>query len=187
MSDLKGRDATPNHWPAASPPRKAVVDRKRPGHRPGTVVQMANIDEPDSSVVPHRGAMLLLVTEDGRLLLHHRDENPGITHPDCWAGFGGALEGNETVEEALHREMREETGLDIESPILLTEVFDEEGSGDLVSVFYLVGGIAPEDIDLHEGAGIGVWSIDELGPLKLTPFVRRVIYSHLIPALERRG
>ena len=36
--------------------------------------------------------MLLIVTEDGGLLLHHRDDKPGIPNPDCWAGFGGAVE-----------------------------------------------------------------------------------------------
>jgi ADP-ribose pyrophosphatase YjhB (NUDIX family) len=43
--------------------------------------------------------MLLIVTDDGRLLLHHRDDKPGIAHPGCWAGFGGAVEEGESVEE----------------------------------------------------------------------------------------
>ncbi len=56
------------------------------------------------------------VTDDGRLLLHHRDDKPGIAHPSCWAGFGGAVEEGESVEEALRREVLEETGLVIEEP-----------------------------------------------------------------------
>jgi 8-oxo-dGTP pyrophosphatase MutT (NUDIX family) len=130
-----------------------------------------------------RAAMLLIVTEDGGLLLHHRDDKPGIPNPDCWAGFGGAVEEGETVEEAVVREVREETGLQITDPIFLTEAVDHEGDGRTVSLFYIVGGVRPEDIDLHEGAGIGVHSVADLTGLKITPFVRRTIYSHLLPVI----
>ena len=41
--------------------------------------------------------MLLIVTESG-LLMHHRDDKPGIANPGCWAGFGGAVEDGETIE-----------------------------------------------------------------------------------------
>jgi len=27
--------------------------------------------------------MLLIVTDDGKLLLHHLDDKPGIAHPGC--------------------------------------------------------------------------------------------------------
>ena len=133
-----------------------------------------------------RAAMLLIVTEDGGLLLHHRDNKPEIPHPDCWAGFGGAVEDGETVEEAVRREMREETGLQIADPIFLTEVVDHEGDGRTVSLFYIVGEVRPEDIDLNEGAGVGVHRIDDLPDLKMTPFVRRAIYSHLLPLITQR-
>jgi 8-oxo-dGTP diphosphatase len=130
-----------------------------------------------------RAAMLLIVTESGGLLLHHRDDKPGIPNPDCWAGFGGAVEDGETVEAAVRREVGEETGLQIEDPIFLTEAVDHEGDGRTVSLFYIVGGVRLEDIDLHEGAGVGVHSIEALPDLKMTPFVRRAVYSHLIPRI----
>lgn len=130
-----------------------------------------------------RAAMLLIVTDDGRLLLHHRDDKPGIAHPGCWAGFGGAVEEGETVEEALRREVLEETGLVIEDPRLLTEAVDVEGGGRLVSLFYIRGSFSPEQIELHEGAGVGVHSLDELDDLDVTPFVRRAISSHLAPLI----
>lgn len=118
--------------------------------------------------------------------MHHRDDKPGITHPDCWAGFGGAVEDGETVEEALLREVREETGLVIKDPVFLTDAVDHEGDRRLVSLFYVVGDFRPEDIDLHEGVGVGIQRMTDLPGLKITPFVRRVIESHLLPVVADR-
>ena len=129
--------------------------------------------------------MLLIVT-DGGLLMHHRDDKAGIANPDCWAGFGGAVEDGETVEEALHREVKEETGLVITDPVFLTNAVDHEGDGRLVSLFYVVGHFQPDDIDLHEGAGVAIQRLEDLGQLKITPFVRRAIQSHLLPVITGR-
>jgi hypothetical protein len=72
----------------------------------------------------------------------------------------------------------------IPEPRLLTEAIDVEGGGRLVSIFYITAGISPEHIDLHEGAGIGVHSLEELDDLEVTPFVRRAISSHLAPLIR---
>jgi 8-oxo-dGTP diphosphatase len=130
-----------------------------------------------------KAAMLLIVTGKG-LLLHLRDDKPGIAHPGCWAGFGGAVEEGETTEEALRREVREETGLEISGAAFLTAETDHEGDGREVSLFYVTGDYRPEDIELHEGAGVGVHSLADLPRLKLSPFVRRAIDTHLLPALS---
>lgn len=127
--------------------------------------------------------MLLIVTEDQKLLLHLRDDKPGIPHPGCWSGFGGAVEDGESAVDAVRREVFEETGLRIAEPVFLTEEVDAEGDGRLVSLFYVVGGIAPDDIDLREGAGVGVHGIGDLAGLKVAPFVHRAVRSHLVPAL----
>jgi 8-oxo-dGTP diphosphatase len=142
---------------------------------------LGGVAEVESSSL-RRAAMLLIVTNDG-LLMHHRDDKPGIAHPDCWAGFGGAVEAGETVEEALHREVAEETGLVIADPIFLTDVVDHEGDGRLVSLFYTVGDYQSADIDLHEGAGVAVQRVADLPKLKLAPFIRRAIESHLLPVI----
>lgn len=131
----------------------------------------------------HRAAMLLIVT-DGGLLLHHRDDKPGIPHPDRWAGFGGAVEDGETVEEALRREVLEETGLEITEPVFLTDTVDHEGDGRLVSLFYVTGHYTAGDIDLREGAGVAVQRFEDLPALTMTPFVRRAVESLLLPEIR---
>jgi len=53
--------------------------------------------------------------EDGRILLLNQDADAGRS----WSLPGGKLEDGETIAEALVREMKEETGLDVEPGRLL--------------------------------------------------------------------
>jgi 8-oxo-dGTP pyrophosphatase MutT (NUDIX family) len=145
---------------------------------------------PTSSPAPmRRAAMLVIVTDAGDLLLHHRDDKEGTVHPGRWAGFGGAVEDGETVGEAVRRKVRGETGLDVEAPIFLTERLDDDAAGDgrLISLYYVVGGIDVGDIDLQEGAGIGVHSVEAALALDLPPFLRQALQRDLVPLLVRRA
>ncbi|WP_350352827.1 NUDIX domain-containing protein [Microbacterium sp. A8/3-1] len=74
---------------------------------------MARIDHynsPDApaanSVVPSTTAVV--TDEDGRILLVHRVDN------GLWALPGGGMELGESIEDCAIREVREETGLDVE-------------------------------------------------------------------------
>ena len=83
--------------------------------------------------------------------------------------------------------MLEETGIIVQHPVFLTEELDAEGDGRLVSLFYIAGGVSIGDIDLREGAGVGVHRLADLGQLRLAPFVGRAVQSHLLPALRAPG
>jgi 8-oxo-dGTP pyrophosphatase MutT (NUDIX family) len=105
--------------------------------------------------------------------------------PGCWAGFGGAVEEGEPTEQALRREVLEETGLQVSDVTFLACETDHEGDGREVSLFYVTGDYRPEDIDLHEGSGVAVHSLQDLATLKMSRFVRRAIGAHLLPGQQR--
>ncbi len=58
---------------------------------------------------PMRVAGALVVDDDGRLFFQRRSPHRRL-FPNCWDIVGGHVEPGETVEEALHREVAEETG-----------------------------------------------------------------------------
>jgi 8-oxo-dGTP diphosphatase len=76
-------------------------------------------------VVPCAGAVVL--DGAGRLLLVRRGRPPG---QGLWSVPGGRLEPGETVEQAVAREMREETGLEVDVGRLLGTV-SRPGAGDV--------------------------------------------------------
>ena len=65
------------------------------------------LDAANSSPVFRIGVFALIFDDQGRILLGHRRDT------DWWNLPGGGMELEETVDEALCREVREETGLEV--------------------------------------------------------------------------
>lgn len=70
----------------------------------------------------------VIVDSDGRVLLIQRRDN------HRWEPPGGVLELSESINEGLRREVREETGLDVE-PVALTGVYKNMTRGIIALVF----------------------------------------------------
>ena len=58
----------------------------------------------------------LLINKNGKIVIIQRKSE---TYHDFWALPGGAVNKDETIEEALIREMKEETGVDVEPKEIL--------------------------------------------------------------------
>jgi len=115
-----------------------------------------------------------------------KDEGKGGVYCDCWHIPGGGVDGGERKEEALKREIKEETGIDISNYKVV--LIDDTGTG--VSGKILPSGeevlrkmkfyIYRVDIDDKNSDEISIslnddlveyrWtSLDELANIKLTP------------------
>ncbi len=80
---------------------------------------------------PTPAVCALLVDEEGRVLLGRRAEEPAAGR---WDILGGFMEEDEQPLETLRRELREETGLDVEPLEFLaavSDVYGEEGRATL--------------------------------------------------------
>ncbi len=58
---------------------------------------------------------LCYIEQDGKYLMMHRVKKAHDINHDKWIGVGGHFEPDETPEECLLREVREETGLILDS------------------------------------------------------------------------
>src|SRR5450432_1781210 len=74
--------------------------------KPGGVTMLDASDAEGSA--QFRVAVSALIFQEGCVLLAHRRDI------DWWNLPGGGMEAGETVDEALHREVLEETGLEVE-------------------------------------------------------------------------
>src|SRR6266705_1748748 len=74
----------------------------------GGMIMTRHLDAESSSPIFRIGVFALIFDNERRILLGHRRDI------DWWNLPGGGMEAGETVDEALCREVREETGLEVE-------------------------------------------------------------------------
>ena len=121
-----------------------------------------NFQEPKKSP---RVTVDAVIIKNNSIILIRRKNEP---FKNFWALPGGFVEYNETVEHAVIREAREETGLDVKV-VKLIGVYSEPGRdprGHTVSVVFLcsvVGGDLKADTDAEDAREFNINSLpDEL-------------------------
>ena len=111
-----------------------------------------------------------IIKRDGKVLLAQRGE--GKAYAGLWEAPGGKLEYGEQPEEAMRRELEEETGLKVENACLVGVASTDTGEfGPWVALFYdCECNGEPEDLE-PEARGSWKWfSLTSL-PSELTPWL----------------
>jgi 8-oxo-dGTP pyrophosphatase MutT (NUDIX family) len=117
----------------------------------------------------HMSAGVIVVDPAGRILLQLRDDKPDIPFPGCWSITGGGAEKRETPERTARRELREETGLELEQ-IFAFGAYDEahdDGTPCRAHFFYGTTAVPSEQMTLGEGQELRFFCPDELQDLTL--------------------
>jgi 8-oxo-dGTP diphosphatase len=115
-------------------------------------------------VIPCVGAVIK--DDEGRLLLIKRGHEPSA---GLWSLPGGRIEPGETDAEALVREMREETGLEIEAGHLLGTVQRPGRQGTVIDIRDYTATVIGGTLRPGDDAADARWvPTGELGTLPLT-------------------
>ena len=112
---------------------------------------------------------LCYIENDGKYLMLHRVKKQNDMNEGKWIGVGGHTEDQESPEECLLREVKEETGLDVrnaEGGYLFTYKRENPGEGDnyFVDVYRFVMDIDESDLHLQteETDGYMFATVDEI-------------------------
>lgn len=133
---------------------------------------------PPQTIPTTRVSVIVVNQEKEILLVKHRKGNR-----QYWVLPGGRLEYGETFQECAVREMREETGLDVEVDefVFLSEAIAPDRSRHIVNIYltaHVVGGVLKVG-DEPVLAGVDYLPISELDKLTLFPAVGRTVIDSL--------
>ncbi|WP_380282291.1 NUDIX domain-containing protein [Kitasatospora purpeofusca] len=124
------------------------------------------------------GIMVFVTDGHGRLLMHHRDRNPGIAWPGHWTPIGGWREGEETAEQTAAREVLEEAGIEVTGLRPVPGPHHELVS-PLTRVLHTRWNGAETDLRLgDEGLAVRLVRLDEVLDLEVPPYLH-----HYLPLL----
>lgn len=119
----------------------------------------------------------------GEVLLQQRDHTPGILYPGCWTIFGGAVEGDESFDDAIRREMSEELDIAIAVEYWYTyrcPVRSIPGELDVMVHVYSGALERPvESLTLYEGQAMGWFNAERVETLDVGFEKKSVILKFL--------
>ncbi|MGW1465026.1 NUDIX domain-containing protein [Streptomyces sp. NPDC002308] len=130
---------------------------------------------------PERASTAVIITNGrGEYLLHLRDANKPICDSGTWSLVGGGAEGTETPDDAIRREIQEETGLVLPDVTAFTTA---HADGPYVTEGHIHVYTAHWDGDAHalpvsEGIMFHWFELPTMEHLTMSPWAHRAIKAH---------
>ena len=117
----------------------------------------------------HRAAGVILTDPEGRVLLQLRDDDDRILYPNHWGITGGNARAREKPENTARREVREETGLELDEfyPFTVTDVTLDSGVQNITHYYYAKTDKTVDDMVLGEGQELRFFCPEALKDLPL--------------------
>jgi 8-oxo-dGTP pyrophosphatase MutT (NUDIX family) len=128
-----------------------------------------------------RIAVCLLVDDRGFVLLQERDSDAPRS-PDLWGMVGGHVEDGESFDQAVYREVAEETGLSLAPGSLALwrdEVFSYRDPDEDFHFHVYAGHVAATDADIVVGEGRRIVFVD---PGEVAGLPASQSCGHFVPA-----
>ena len=129
----------------------------------------------------HKVATALLFDRNNFLLIYLRDNKPEISFPNHWDLFGGQVEENETPEQALVRELKEELNLHI-TDFAFYKTFEStnEQKPNTKFVFVVRTEKAVEELTLYEGQYLKAISLNERSNYKFANILSEILDDYAL-------
>ena len=126
-------------------------------------------------------AAVILENDKGEILLYLRDSKPDIPFPHHWDLFGGHIEGNETPEQALIREVKEELDYDLEEYKFYKKFECLEGDAYPNIKYVYIGKIDKpvEELKLREGERLRFFSKEEILNVKFANILKEIVIDYI--------
>lgn len=127
-----------------------------------------------------KGAGVILISEDGSVLLQHRDKR-NRWNQDSWSEFGGQIEEGETPEEAVKRELGEELGIKI-TGLKFFKKYNFERTKGIYEQFVFTAPINHSIQTLKkqqkEGDDLAFFTAEEIENLKTADYTKRILKNY---------
>jgi 8-oxo-dGTP diphosphatase len=122
-------------------------------------------------------SQVLLFDRNSRLLVYLRDDNPAIPFPNHWDLFGGHLEADETPEQALVREVREELGVELKHWNFFRVYQCTRGDvyPNIKHIYWAQIDQSSAQLTLNEGQRLMSIGLNELDRIKFANILREIV------------
>jgi len=106
---------------------------------------------------------IILMNKDNKFLVQLRDDKENIYGPGKWGLFGGRKKNNETPEECIIREIKEELSIKLNNPKLINILKDESGNQIFKHyIFFDYINKEANDLKLNEGEKVAFYNVEDI-------------------------